>query len=44
MATNVRHRVAASAIQAQKMWPAALPILAMPTIPSAAMAPTLAIS
>jgi hypothetical protein len=44
MATNVHHLVAASEIQAQKMRPTALTILALPTIPAAATAQTLAIS
>jgi hypothetical protein len=43
MATHVHRRVAESEIQAQKILPSASPVLGKPTIPAAAMAPTLAI-
>jgi hypothetical protein len=43
MATNVHHRVTASENQGQKMRPTALSILAMPTIPAVAVAPTLTV-
>src|ERR1039458_5263343 len=44
METNVQRRVMASEVQAQKILPTALPMLAMPTMPAAATALTLAIS
>jgi hypothetical protein len=44
MITKVHRLVTASETQAQKIRPTALPMLATPTIPAAAIALTLAIS